>query len=90
MMRKPTKTISGVAPLAVMLPPRKCPHGACLYCPSFNAPQSYTPESPAVLRARECEYDPKKQIEARLKAFEAMGHPRDKIELIIMGGTFLG
>lgn len=89
MKRKPTKTISGVAPLAVMLPPRPCAHGTCLYCPSFNAPQSYTPESPAVLRARECNYDPKKQINARLKAFHAMKHPTEKIELIIMGGTFL-
>jgi elongator complex protein 3 len=87
--RKPTKTISGVAPLAVMLPPRKCEHGACLYCPSLNAPQSYTPESPAVLRAKQCDYDAGKQVEARLKAFKAMGHPTDKIELIIMGGTFL-
>jgi len=88
-LRKPTKTISGVAPLAVMLPPRACPHGACLYCPSLKAPQSYTPESPAVLRARQCDYDPIKQIKARLKAFNVMGHPTDKIELIIMGGTFL-
>ena len=88
-MRKPTKTISGVAPLAVMLPPRKCDHGTCLYCPSLNAPQSYTPESPAVLRAIQCNYDPIRQIKARLKAFKIMGHPTDKIELIIMGGTFL-
>jgi elongator complex protein 3 len=87
--RKPTKTISGVAPLAVMLPPRPCDHGTCLYCPSFNAPQSYTPESPAVIRARECSYDPAKQIKARLKAFEIMKHPTEKIELIVMGGTFL-
>lgn len=87
--RKPTKTISGVAPLAVMLPPRKCDHGACLYCPTLNAPQSYTPESPAVLRARDCEYDSVKQVKTRLKAFKIMGHPTDKIELIIMGGTFL-
>jgi elongator complex protein 3 len=87
--RKPTKTISGVAPLAVMLPPRKCPHGACLYCPTLKAPQSYTPESPAVLRARQCDYDAFKQVKARLKAFEVMGHPTDKIELIVMGGTFL-
>jgi elongator complex protein 3 len=87
--RKPTKTISGVAPLAVMLPPRQCPHGACLYCPTLLAPQSYTPESPAVLRAKACEYDAKKQIDARLEAFKAMGHPTDKIELIVMGGTFL-
>ena len=88
-MRKPTKTISGVAPLAVMLPPRKCNHGTCLYCPSLNAPQSYTPESPAVLRAKQCDYNPIKQVKTRLNAFKAMGHPTDKIELIIMGGTFL-
>ncbi len=87
--RKPTKTISGVAPLAVMLPPRKCKHGTCLYCPSLNAPQSYTPGSPAVLRASVLNYEPEKQIKSRLKSFEAMGHPTDKIELIIMGGTFL-
>lgn len=87
--RKPTKTISGVAPVAVMLPPRPCPHGACLYCPSLNAPQSYTPESPAVLRAKSCDYDAKKQIATRIKTLESMGHPMDKIELIIMGGTFL-
>jgi len=88
-IRKPTKTISGVAPLAVMLPPGKCKHGTCLYCPSLNAPQSYTPQSPAVLRAMSLDYDPYKQVEARLEAFRAMGHPTDKIELIIMGGTFL-
>ena len=98
--RKPTKTISGVAPLALMLPPRKCDHGTCLYCPTFHstkntktdlrgAPQSYTPDSPAVLRAKECNYDPIKQINARLKAFDYMRHPTEKIELIIMGGTFL-
>ncbi len=87
--KKPTKTISGVAPLAVMLPPKKCPHGTCLYCPSLNAPQSYTPESPAVLRASQLNYNPEKQVRSRLKAFKAMKHPTDKIELIIMGGTFL-
>ncbi len=100
-IKKPTKTISGVTPLAVMLPPRKCDHGTCLYCPSYgspsdekskneiSAPQSYTPESPAVLRARECNYDPIKQINVRIKAFEHMRRPTEKIELIIMGGTFL-
>ncbi len=87
--RKPTRTISGVAPLAVMLPPRECKHGACIYCPTLNAPQSYTPESPAVLRAAKLNYDAKKQVTTRLEGFESMGHPTDKIELIIMGGTFL-
>jgi elongator complex protein 3 len=89
LLKKPTKTISGVAPLAVMLPPRPCKHGVCLYCPTLNAPQSYTPESPAVLRAASLGYDPHKQVLSRLDAFSAMGHPTDKIELIIMGGTFL-
>jgi elongator complex protein 3 len=55
----------------------------------LNAPQSYTPESPAVLRAKECGYDPVKQVKVRLNAFKGMGHPTDKIELIVMGGTFL-
>ena len=88
-LRKPTKTISGVAPVAVMLPPRPCPHGACTYCPSLKAPQSYTPESPAVLRARSCDYSAYKQTKIRVKTLKSMGHPVDKIELIIMGGTFL-
>ncbi len=88
-IKKPTRTISGVAPLAVMLPPRPCKHGACLYCPSLNAPQSYTPESPAVLRARQFAYDAKKQVSARLESLKMMNHPTDKIELIVMGGTFL-
>lgn len=88
-MRKPTKTLSGVTPLAVMLPPRKCNHGACVYCPTLNAPQSYTPLSPAVMRAASLDYDPIKQVLNRLDSFKSMQHPTDKIELIIMGGTFL-
>jgi len=88
-LRKPTKTLSGVTPLAVMIPPRKCNHGTCVYCPSLDAPQSYTPQSPAVLRARQLNYDPYEQVKSRLSAFQAMNHPTDKIELIIMGGTFL-
>ncbi len=89
-IRKPTKTLSGVAPVAVMLAPRKCRHGTCLYCPTLNAPQSYTPKSPAVMRAMLLDYNSYKQVEARLKAYQVMNHPTDKIELIIMGGTFLG
>ena len=88
-VRKPTKTISGITPVAVMLPPRACKHGTCIYCPSLNVPQSYTPKSPVVMRASEVNYDSFKQVKARIKAFEAMHHPTEKIELIIMGGTFL-
>ncbi len=88
-VRKPTKTISGITPVAVMLPPQTCKHGTCLYCPSLNVPQSYTPKSPVVMRAAEVGYDAYEQIKARIKAFQAMHHPTDKVELIIMGGTFL-
>jgi elongator complex protein 3 len=88
-IRKPTKTISGITPVAVMLPPRKCEHGNCIYCPTMGVPQSYTPKSPVVLRARGLDYDSYKQVVSRLKAFEVMNHPTEKIELIIMGGTFL-
>jgi len=72
-----------------MTQPMGCP-GHCVYCPTFSAtPQSYTPESPAVLRARACEYDAARQIDSRVKTLVEMGHPIDKVELIIMGGTFL-
>ena len=88
-IRKPTKTISGITPIAVMLPPRKCRHGNCLYCPSLNVPQSYTPKSPVVMRASLVNYNACEQVKGRLKAFESMNHPTEKIEIIIMGGTFL-
>ena len=88
-MKKFARTISGVTPVAVMTLPMNCP-GQCIYCPTYPAiPQSYTPESPAVLRAKRCDYDAKKQIRLRLKILSEMGHPTDKIELIVMGGTFL-
>ena len=75
--------------MAVMTEPTACP-GQCIYCPTYSAtPQSYTPESPAVLRGNQCDYDAAAQARLRIKAFSEMGHPTDKIELIIMGGTFL-
>ena len=88
-IRKPSKTLAGVTPIAVMSKPRKCKHGTCLYCPSLQVPQSYTPLSPPVIRAKMLEYNPLLQVQARLKSFNLMNHPTDKIELIIMGGTFL-
>ncbi|UCE97291.1 MAG: tRNA uridine(34) 5-carboxymethylaminomethyl modification radical SAM/GNAT enzyme Elp3 [Dehalococcoidia bacterium] len=88
-MKKLSRTISGVTPVAVMTQPNSCP-GQCIYCPTFAAiPRSYTPESPAVLRAISCNYDAKKQIKLRLRILAEMEHPTDKVELIIMGGTFL-
>jgi len=88
-MKKFARTISGVTPVAVMSQPMECP-GQCVYCPTYqDAPQSYTPESPAVLRGKKCDYDAGKQTELRLKVLSEMGHPTDKVELIVMGGTFL-
>ncbi len=88
-MKKFARTISGVTPVAVMTLPMTCP-GQCIYCPTYEAtPRSYTPESPAVLRARRCDYDAGKQVKLRLKILSDMGHPTDKVELIVMGGTFL-
>jgi elongator complex protein 3 len=88
-MKKISRTISGVTPVAVMGKPIGCP-GECIYCPTFpDAPKSYTSESPAVLRAKMCNYEPRRQVEERLKILLNMGHPADKVELIVMGGTFL-
>lgn len=88
-MRKLSRTISGVTPVAVMTKPCGCP-GHCVYCPTYGAtPQSYTPESPAVIRARGCDYEAYRQVQRRLNVLADMGHPTDKVELIIMGGTFL-
>ncbi len=89
---KPSRTLSGVAPIAVMTSPAPCPHGKCLPCPGgpdhpFKSPQSYTGEEPAALRAREHNYDPYRQVQARLAQFELLGHRVDKAELIVMGGT---
>jgi len=89
---KPTRTLSGVAPVAVMTSPAPCPHGKCLPCPGgpdhpFKSPQSYTGEEPAALRAREHNYDPFAQVHARVEQFELLGHCVDKVELIVMGGT---
>lgn len=89
---KPTRTLSGVAPVAVMTSPAPCPHGKCLPCPGgpehvFHSPQSYTGEEPAALRARQHDYDPYRQVIARLGQFRLLGHHVDKAELIVMGGT---
>lgn len=87
--KKPTRTLSGVAVVAVMCQPHQCPHGRCMYCPeSDKAPPSYTGEEPAALRARRYKFNPYLQVYNRLMQLESIGHPLDKVELIIMGGTF--
>lgn len=90
LVRKPTRTLSGVAVIAAMTSPARCPHGTCLPCPggicNFS-PQSYTGREPAAMRAAQHDFDPYRQVHARLKQLEEIGHPLDKAELIIMGGT---
>ncbi|MBQ6219555.1 MAG: tRNA uridine(34) 5-carboxymethylaminomethyl modification radical SAM/GNAT enzyme Elp3 [Methanosphaera sp.] len=89
LMKKPSRTISGVAIVAVMCSPHKCPHGRCKYCPESSiAPPSYTGEEPAALRARMFEFHPYVQTFNRLYQLRNIGHPIDKVELIVMGGTF--
>jgi elongator complex protein 3 len=88
---KPMRTISGVAPVAVMTSPADCPHGTCGYCPGgveFGSAQSYTGHEPAALRAASNDFNPYFQTRSRLEQLEAIGHHTDKIDLIIMGGTF--
>ena len=90
LVKKPVRTISGVTPLTVVVKPRKCDHGTCIYCPGGDlVPQSYTDKSPAIMRAAALNYDAKLQVENRLRTLKAMNHPTDKIEIIILGGTFL-
>jgi elongator complex protein 3 len=83
------RTISGIAIVAVMTKPSPCP-GKCIYCPEVNgAPKSYTGREPAAMRGAQNDYIPKKQVQARLDQLKSIGHPLDKIHLVIMGGTFL-
>jgi elongator complex protein 3 len=86
--RKPVRTISGVAVVAVMTSPYPCPHGRCIMCPrGDNAPQSYTGNEPAAMRAARHDFDPYSQVAARLTQLSQTGHRVGKVELIVMGGT---
>ena len=91
--RKPVRTISGVAVIAVMTSPAPCPHGVCLPCPGgpnsvFKSPQSYMGREPAAMRAIQHEFDPYSQVWSRLSQLKEIGHDIEKVELIVMGGTF--
>jgi elongator complex protein 3 len=90
--RKPVRTASGVSPVAIMTSPHMCPHGKCLYCPGgpaseFSSAQSYTGHEPAAARGEQNDYDPYGQVRLRLEQLRHIGHPVDKVELILMGGT---
>ena len=92
--RRKTRTLSGVSVIAIMTKPLPCP-GTCIYCPGQDSQpgqkvaQSYTGQEPAAMRSIHNNYDPYLQVQSRIKDLESIGHTVDKIELIIMGGTFL-
>jgi len=89
LVKKPVRTLSGVAVVAVMTSPHPCPHGKCMYCPGgIESPQSYTGKEPAARRASRNEFDPYLQVSDRIRQLREIGHRTDKIDLIIMGGTF--
>lgn len=89
--RKEVRAASGVNVVAVMTEPRACPHGRCAYCPGGpddGVPQSYTGHEPAAMRGAQNAYDPYGQVTSRIEQLRAIGHEVDKVDLIIMGGTF--
>ena len=97
---KPVRTASGIAVVAVMCKPHRCPHIAvtgnvCVYCPGgpdsdFEySTQSYTGYEPTSMRAIRARYDPLEQARGRVDQLKSLGHNVDKVEYIIMGGTFM-
>ena len=92
LLKKPAKTASGVAVVALMPMPYACPHGRCTYCPGgteYNTPNSYTGSEPAVINAIKVKYDPVHQIRTKIDRLVACGHDPAKMEIVIVGGTFL-
>ena len=88
LQKRKIRTLSGVAPIAVLTKLFPC-QGECLFCPTQKGmPKSYLNNEPAVMRAQLSKFDPFKQVLVRLKALERNGHLTDKLELIIMGGTW--
>ena len=91
---KPNRSLSGVAPIAIMTSPAPCPHGKCRMCPGGlnsawgDVPQSYTGAEPATMRGMRAKWDAYLQVFNRLEQYVVTGHYPDKVDLIIMGGTF--
>ncbi len=86
--KRPVRSLSGVAVVAVLTKPWPCP-GRCLYCPlEKGIPKSYLSGEPAVERAKTLSYKPFLQVKKRIEMLEKGGHPVDKIELIVIGGTW--
>lgn len=85
---KPIRTMSGVTPVTVLTKPFPCP-GECVFCPNdVRMPKSYLASEPGAQRAEQNNFDPYLQTYSRLTTLYDTGHPLDKIELIILGGTW--
>ena len=85
---KPVRTLSGVTTVTVLTKPYPCP-GKCIFCPTdVRMPKSYLPDEPGAMRGLEHEFDPYAQVASRLDSLHSVGHPTDKIELLILGGTW--
>ena len=85
---KPMRTLSGVTTVTVLTKPYPCP-GKCIFCPTdVRMPKSYLPDEPGAMRGLEHEFDPYAQVRSRIDQLESVGHPTDKIELLILGGTW--
>ena len=85
---KPVRSQSGVTVLTVFTKPFPCP-GTCIFCPNdVRMPKSYLTDEPGAQRAEQFAFAPYRQTTARLQAFFNMGHPLDKIEVIVLGGTW--
>ena len=86
--RKPVRTMSGVTPLTVLTKPFPCP-GTCIFCPNdLRMPKSYLADEPGAQRAEKNAFDPYLQSWTRLQTYHNLGHSTDKIEIIILGGTW--
>jgi len=85
---KPTRSQAGVTVVTVLTKPYPCP-GKCIFCPTdVRMPKSYLHDEPGAMRAERHDFDPFEQTSARIEALERIGHPADKIELLILGGTW--
>ena len=88
LQKRKVRSLSGVAVVSVLTKPYPCP-GKCIYCPTQKGiPKSYLDNEPAVMRAVQEKFDPYLQVKQRLNSLKLTGHQTDKIELIVIGGTW--
>lgn len=93
LLSRPSRVASGILTVTVAAKPYPCPPQAkCIYCPggpAVNTPKSYVKESPSVIQGAKHGYDPREQVESKVRLYSKLGYPSTKIEVIVVGGTFL-